>query len=84
MKPRLHLVLPTKRPLTHLTRAEKLAHAKAYLQRRGLYVLDRGTPKPKWGIPGEPPRVTVSGTYRGLPTLIEQFSEQIRTLWGGG
>jgi len=49
-QPRLRLVV-AERPLAKLSYAEKLAHAKAYLQRRGKYVLDRGTPKPNWGIP---------------------------------
>ena len=53
MKPRikLRLVAP-QRPLAKLSQAEKLAQAKAYLQRRRKYILDRNTPKPGWGIPG--------------------------------
>ena len=53
MKPRikLRLVAP-QRPLAKLSQAEKLAQAKAYLQRRGIWVLSPGTPKPSWGIAG--------------------------------
>ena len=53
MKPRirLRLVPRSERPLANISRAEKLAQAKAYLQRRGIYILDQGTPKPTWGIP---------------------------------
>ncbi len=51
---RLRLVAPKERPLAPLSRAEKLAQAKAYLQRRGIYILDKGTPKPQWGVPGTP------------------------------
>ncbi len=52
MKPRMKLrLVRTERPLAKLSHAEKLAQAKAYLQRRGLYILDQGTPAPKWGIP---------------------------------
>ena len=56
MKPRLRLVLPDGRPLANLSRAEKLAQAIAYLQRRGLYIMDRNTPRPKWGTPNEVPK----------------------------
>ena len=54
---KLRLVAPAERPLAPLSRAEKLARAQAYLQRRGIYILDRGTPKPKWGVAGEIPNV---------------------------
>ena len=50
---RLRLVRSGERPLAKLSRAEKLAAAIAYLRRRNKYVLDRGTPAPKWGIPGK-------------------------------
>ena len=53
---RLRLVKPRERPLAPLSRAEKLANAKVYLQQRGIYVLDRGTPRPKWGTPNELPK----------------------------
>jgi hypothetical protein len=55
MKPRtaLRLVAPAERPLAKLSHAEKLARAKAYLQRRGIYILDRDAPRPKWGVPGK-------------------------------
>ena len=54
MKPRLRLrLVRAERPLARLSQAEKLAQAKAYLQRRGLYILDQGTPAPQWGIPGK-------------------------------
>jgi len=56
-KPRMKLrLVPQERPLAPLTRAEKLTQAKAYLQRRGLYILDRGTPKPKWGLSNDQPK----------------------------
>ena len=56
MTSRLRLCLvKADRPLGPLTRAEKLARAKAWLQSRGRYILDRGTPKPAWGIAGEIP-----------------------------
>ncbi len=52
MKPRLRLrLVRAERPLAKLSQAEKLAQAKAYLQRRGIYILDQGTPAPKWGHP---------------------------------
>ena len=47
---RLRLVTP-ERPLAKLSYAEKLAQAKAYLQRRGIYILDPGSRRPGWGIP---------------------------------
>lgn len=50
--PHLRLVQPADRPLANLSRAEKLAKAIAYLRERNLYVLDRGTRAPKWGVPG--------------------------------
>lgn len=50
-KPRLRLVTPA-RPLAHLSRAEKLSKAIAYLRERNLYVLDIGAQAPKWGVPG--------------------------------
>ena len=82
-KPRIRLrLVAAERPLAPLSRAEKLAQAKAYLQRKGLYVLDRGTPKPKWGVPGEPPRAVMRDAYRTVPTLLERMGESIRTLWG--
>ena len=52
---RLHLV-KTDRPLGPLTRAEKLALAIAYLRDRNLYLLDRGTCRPQWGVAGEIPQ----------------------------
>ena len=52
---RLRLVPRSERPLAALSKAEKLAQAKAYLQRRGLWILDRGTPRPGWGVAGEMP-----------------------------
>lgn len=56
-KPRFKLRLVKKeRPLGPLTRAEKLAAAIGYLRERGLYLLDRGTPRPRWGLPNEQPR----------------------------
>lgn len=65
MKPhfRLRVVKTKERPLAPLSRAEKLAQAKAYLQRRrplaplGLYILTKGTPKPSWGLPNYLPPV---------------------------
>lgn len=54
---RLRLVKPRERPLAPLSRAEKLAQAIGWLRQRGRYVLDTGTPKPKWGVPGDPPKV---------------------------
>lgn len=80
---KLHLVTPAERPLGPLSRAEKLANAKAYLQRRGLYILDRGTPKPKWGLAGEPPRAAYKDGYRSLPNFLERMHEGIRALWRG-
>ena len=59
MKPRIRLriVAPAERPLAPLTRAEKLVAAVAWLRSRGRYVLDQGSRQPKWGVPGEPPKV---------------------------
>ena len=54
---RLRLVRPALRPLAKLSRAEKLAAAIAYLRRRGIYVLDQDTPRPKWGVPGAPDKI---------------------------
>lgn len=42
-------ILPKQAP----TNAEKLSAAKRYLRERGIYVLDRGAPAPKWGVPGK-------------------------------
>ena len=56
MKPSLHLVRNADRPLANLSKAEKIAQAIGYLRSRGLYVLDQGTPRPKWGISGEVPK----------------------------
>jgi hypothetical protein len=83
MTRRLRLVLPVERPLAKLSYAEKLARAKAYLQRRGIYVLDRNAPKPKWGVPGEPPKFAYKVVYRGAPTFMERFADGIKTLWSG-
>lgn len=57
-KPRfkLHLV-PKQRPLAALSRAEKLAAAIGYLRGRNRYVLDAGSRRPAWGVPGDPPKV---------------------------
>ena len=56
MKPRmkLRLVAPVERPLGPLSRAEKLAKAIAWLRARNRYVLDKGSEKPQWGVPGTP------------------------------
>ena len=35
------------------TMQERLSDAIAYLRRRGIYVLDKGSPKPNWGVPGK-------------------------------
>jgi len=58
-KPRIKLrsVKPTERPLAALTQAEKLAHAIGWLRNRGRYVLDQGSVKPAWGVPGSAPKV---------------------------
>jgi hypothetical protein len=53
---KLRLVPKIDRPLAKLSHAEKLANAKAYLQRKGKYILDRGTPKPGWGLANEQPK----------------------------
>jgi hypothetical protein len=45
----LHLIKKSERPLGPLTIAEKRAKAIAYLRKQGIYVLDRGARKPKWG-----------------------------------
>ena len=57
MKPRmkLRLVPASARPLGPLSRAEKLVKAIAWLRARRRYVLDRGTPRPKWGTPHQLP-----------------------------
>ena len=55
-KPRMRLVDGKAVPVGPQTYADKLARAKAYLQRRGIYVLDKGARRPKWGIPGEIPQ----------------------------
>ena len=49
---RLRLVAPTDRPLRQLTQAEKLLRAKAWLRSRNRYILDAGSRRPSWGIPG--------------------------------
>lgn len=55
-KPRIRLrLVPQQRPLGPLTRAEKLAKAIAFLRTRGRYVLDAGSPKPRWGKAHEVP-----------------------------
>lgn len=56
MKPRirLRLVTPANRPLGPLSRAEKLAKAIAFLRARNRYVLDKGSERPAWGVPGTP------------------------------
>ena len=57
MKPRLRVI--ANRPVTdkpHLRvvqQESKLEAAKKWLRDRGLYILDKGTPAPKWGIPGK-------------------------------
>jgi len=57
-KPRFKLrLVPRERPLAPLSRAEKLASAIGYLRARGKYLLDAGTPKPRWGIAGDWPKV---------------------------
>ena len=89
MKPRIKLrVVPpaVQRPAEHipvpvLSDAEKLAEAIAWLRQRGRYVLDRGTPAPKWGVAGEPKRVPQRIIYRSAPTIMERFAETISTLW---
>ena len=57
MKPRmkLRLVPASARPLGPLSRAEKLVKAIAWLRGRRRYVLDPGTPRPKWGTPHQLP-----------------------------
>ena len=52
----LRLVPSQDRPLGPLTRAEKLALAIAYLRDRNLYLLDRDTHRPNWGVAGEIPQ----------------------------
>jgi len=91
MKPhfRLRLVKPRERPLGPLTRAEKLARARAFLQgtgefsylKRNIYLLDPGTPKPKWGVAGDPPKPLYKDGYRSLPNIIERMASGIRDLW---
>ena len=57
MKPHLRLrLVRSPRPLGPLTRAEKLAVAIKFLRERGLYVLDIGARRPKWGTPNELPK----------------------------
>ena len=91
MKPRfkLRLVKP-ERPLGPLSRAEKVARAKAYLQRKGefarlgasIYVFDRGTPKPKWGVPGEPAIRTQKVSYRAQSSFFERVADFIKVIGG--
>ena len=56
MKPhfRLRLVKTGERPLRILSMAEKRAEAILYLKRRNLYVLQQGSKRPGWGVPGTP------------------------------
>jgi hypothetical protein len=56
MKPRfrLRLVRTAERPLRALSMAEKRAAAIAYLKQRNLYVLQQGSKRPSWGVPGTP------------------------------
>ena len=54
MKPHFRLRLVTaERPLRTLSMAEKRAAAIAYLKQRNLYVLQQGSKRPAWGIPGK-------------------------------
>lgn len=57
-KPRmkLRLVPSIERPLAVLSRAEKLAHAVAWLRSRNRYVLDVGSRRPAWGVPYSVPQ----------------------------
>ena len=48
MKPRIRLRVVETEP------QDKLAKAIAWLRSRNLYVLDKGSRKPSWGIPGTP------------------------------
>ena len=85
MKPRirLHLVESQERPLAPLTRAEKLAKAIAWLRSRNRYVLDRGSERPKWGVPGEMEKRRIEGSYHGMPTLLERIADRFRIAWKG-
>ena len=83
-KPRFKLrLVNAERPLAPLSRAEKLAQAKAYLQRRGIYILDQGSPKPRWGTPGEPPRILPAVEQRGVPNFLQRIAERFATAWHG-
>ena len=79
---KLRLVLPAERPLGTLSRAEKLAHAKAYLQRRGIYVLDKGTPKPRWGVGGEIPKELNEAFARRTAESDRRRDDSKRTFFG--
>ena len=48
MKPNFKLKLVQAKP------DDKLAKAIAYLRSRNLYVLDKGSKQPSWGVPGTP------------------------------
>ena len=54
MKKRSHLRLVPQvdRPLRQLSKAEKLLEAKSWLRSRNRYILDAGSRRPSWGIPG--------------------------------
>ncbi len=85
MKPRfkLRLVAAADRPLAKLSHAEKLVRAKAILRRSGKYILDRGTPKPKWGVPGEIQLPPYRDTYHGMPPLFKRIADRFRSAWRG-
>lgn len=72
MKPSLRIVKPQDRPLAKLSQAEKLAQAKAYVQRKGIYILDKGTPKPKWGRPGLPADLHTPASAGSKPASLTQ------------
>lgn len=57
MKPRLRVI--ANRPVTDkphfrvVPQESKLEKAKAWLRERNLYILDAGSKRPGWGVPGK-------------------------------
>jgi hypothetical protein len=61
MKPRFKVVagrpMEIKPRLRPVPVESKLEAAIRWLRDRGLYILDKGTPRPKWGIAGDVPPI---------------------------
>ena len=80
-KPNFKLrLVPRSRPLAALSRAEKIAAAIGYLRSRGRYVLDAGSRRPSWGVPGDPTVKPQKVNYRSAPTFFGRIAEMIKAL----